>query len=152
MKAVVKLNGRNIKLKQSTIQNTKLLQALESVHGTRKRIRVFYGDKVTGRSWNEEHDVMGTLSNSTGENACLILVANSRSYSGPAILDDCIVRIDIINEKRTIYKHSNFHVSLEQKDSEVFESFPNGALFAKFDNADKARKYVDFMNGNRYSK
>jgi hypothetical protein len=35
MKAVVKLNGRNIKLKQSTIQNTKLLQALESVHGTR---------------------------------------------------------------------------------------------------------------------
>lgn len=152
MKEVVKLNGRNIELKKSTIQNTKLLQSLESVHGSGKRIRVFYGDKVTGRSWNEEHDVMGRLSNSGGKNALLILLNNRRSYGGGAILDDCIVRIDIIDEKRTIYKHSNFHVALEQKDNEVYESFNNGALFAKFDNADKARKYVDFMNGNRYSK
>jgi hypothetical protein len=57
------------------------------------RIRIWYGDEK--KSWNEEHDVIGTIGKSTGTIKIPLLIKSSRSYGGIRILDYCIVRIDV---------------------------------------------------------
>ena len=39
----------------------KVMFALENSRQTRKRVRIWYGDVDTGRSWNEEYDVVGAV-------------------------------------------------------------------------------------------
>lgn len=146
------LNNRKVDLSEITVNNTKLLTTLENCYIRKNRIRVFYGDINTGISWNDEHDVIGAVSTSTGDVACLILVNNSRSYGGGALLDSAIIRIDDIKTKKTLYKHELFKVALLLKGNEILVNKNDGGLFAKFDNALKAKRTYDFLNGLRYSK
>lgn len=127
----------------------------------RRRVRVWYGDVKTGRSWNDEHDIMGYIGRSTGDKKIPLLVNNSKSYGGGALLDHCIIRIDDIKAKKTLYKHDNFHTDLfeEPSYSEDFTMFEvkratlSGVeVFARFKTYDKAVKYLKFMEGERYSK
>ncbi len=46
------------------------------------RIRVFYGDIHTGRSWNEEYDVMGKIGRTCGNIKIPILLRRKDSYYG----------------------------------------------------------------------
>ena len=144
-------NGRKIELDETTAQNNELLQTLKMCHETGRRCRVFYGDKETGRSWNDEHDVMGTLSNSTGNTACLILVPTRRSMGGGALLDSCIIRIDDIKTKSVLYSHPKFHSNIVQ-DGNFTRDSSTGKICSSHDHPFKARKLVEFMQGKRYSK
>jgi len=81
-------------------------QILESELHSHNRIRLFYGDKETGRDWNEEYQTMGYISRSGGSKPIMILVNNVCSYGGGAILTDCIVKIT--KNGRTLYQHPNY--------------------------------------------
>ena len=152
MKQEYILNGRKVELDEDTIKNKKLLDAIKYAHANRGvRVRVWYGDTKTGESWNDEHDVMGYVSNSTGEKACLILVPNIRSFGGGAILDHSIVRIDDIKNKKPLYIHEDFHCWLKQV-GKIVVSWKTNVTYAKFDSAEKAKRYVQFMRGERYKK
>lgn len=70
-----------------------VINALETARQTRSRIRVFYGDVQTGKSWDEYNDVMGTVGRSTGTVKIPLLIHNTRSSGGCGILDHCIIRI-----------------------------------------------------------
>ena len=142
-------------------ENEKLWKVLSSLVHSGRRVRIWYGDTKTGRSWNEEYEVTGTIGRSTGKIAIPILIKNSRSY-GRALLDDCIIRIDDIKEKRTIYKSDNFHV----EDMIVYEIFGDAnykyrvaklsedsgewEVQANFKTEKQAHNYVAFMRGERY--
>ena len=142
-------------------ENEKLWKVLSSLVSSGRRVRVWYGDTETGRSWNEEYGVTGTIGRSTGKIAIPILIKNSRSYGG-ALLDGCIIRIDDIKEKRTIYKADNFHV----EDMIVYEIFGDAnykyrvaklsedsgewEVQANFKTERQAHNYVAFMRGERY--
>ena len=84
---------------------------LQCAYDHKYRVRVWYGDTVTGRAWNDFHDVKGTIGASTGERPVLLLIPKSTSLCGTSLLSLFIVRIDIIKDRRTIYKHENFHVT-----------------------------------------
>ena len=143
-------------------ENEKLWKVLSSLVHSGRRVRIWYGDTETGRSWNEEYEVTGTIGRSTGKIAIPLLIKNSRSYSGGALLDDCIIRIDDIEEKRTIYKSDNFHV----EDMIVYEIFGDAnykyrvaklsedsgewEVQANFKTEQQAHNYVAFMRGERY--
>lgn len=145
-------------------ENEKLWEVLSSLVHSDRRVRVWYGDTETGRSWNEEYEVTGTIGRSCGKIAIPLLIKNSRSYGGGALLDDCIIRIDDIKEKRTIYKSDNFHV----EDMKVYEIFGDAdykyqvaklseysgewEVQASFKTERQAHNYVSFMRGNRYCK
>jgi hypothetical protein len=150
MKKQILLNNRKIELDEVTLENKKLLTALEYAHRSRERVRVFYGNPKTGKSWNEEHDIMGVVSNSTGDVACLILLQKITSRSGGALLDSCIVRIDLISEKRPLYQHENFHVDAKLDGLKVVTN--EGNTLAVFDNEKRAVKYLKFLKGLSYAK
>lgn len=89
-------------------ENEKLWKVLSSLVHSDRRVRIWYGDTETGRSWNVESEFTGTIGRSTGKIAVPLLIKTSRSYGGGALLDDCIIRIDDIKEKRTVYKADNY--------------------------------------------
>ena len=84
-------------------------QALYNARQMHTRLRIFLGDADTGRDWHEENDVAGYIGCSMGPLKVPLLICNSRSSGGGAILDHCIVRI--INNKtgQQYYKHPQYH-------------------------------------------
>lgn len=141
--------SNNYKVTNGTYYNKEtpyqLIDILEKARHCKTRVRIFYGDTETGKSWNEEHDIIGTLSRSGGQIQVPILIHNSRSYGGPAILDHCIIRIT--SDKRIIYTHDNFHIgTLTHKENNVYI---NGTLQASFENETQADNYIKFLEGNR---
>jgi hypothetical protein len=69
-----------------------VVEALERARANCSRIRIYYGDLITGRDWLEEHDVEGYLGNSLGPLKVPLLICNRRSLGGAALLDHCIVK------------------------------------------------------------
>jgi hypothetical protein len=86
-----------------------VVQALNTARLARTRLRLHFGDTVTGRDWLEEHDLEGTIGNSTGPLKVPLLVPTSRSHGGPALLDHCIVQIKETRSGRVLYRHPNYH-------------------------------------------
>lgn len=80
-----------------------VVDVLEKARQNRTRIVLDYGDTKTGKSWGEVHDVAGYVGRSTGIYKVPLLVHNSRSLGGGAILDHCITGIKTSAGKRTLY-------------------------------------------------
>lgn len=79
----------------------------------RARIRVFYGDSKTGIDWCESYDTMGYIGITNGTKKIPILVKNTSSSGGTAILTDCIVRITL--DKQDIYRHPNYTCKVDYR-------------------------------------
>ena len=152
-----------IKLKDGTIEEyTQVNEALMNVlNNSRKygfRIRIWYGDRKTGRSWNEEYDVTGRVGRSCGNIKIPLLIYNKRSYGGGALLTGSILRVDDIEDKRTLWQAEGFNIpemTVSYKDigsPYVWHVYQEGKEIAGFRTEEKARKWIDFMNGRRYSK
>lgn len=141
--------------------NDKLINILLRAYKYKFRIRIWYGDTETGRAWNEEYDIMGTVGRTTGDIKIPILVYNKKSWGGSALLMGSIIRIDDIEEHRTLWKVPNFHVEKMEvvyKNGDypfqVMQTKDNGEVvnIANFKTEMKAYHYIDFMNGKRYNK
>ena len=70
-----------------------------------ERLALDYGDKVTGESYGERYDIMGYVGASMGLVRAPILLNNSRSNGGVAILTDCIIGVYAAKGKRVLWKH-----------------------------------------------
>jgi len=128
---------------------------LQSYLHTDHRIRLFYGDKITGEDWQEENDTMGYIGKSTGIKPCLLLVNNARSLGGGAILTHCIVKIT--ENGRILWEHPNYHSKkFEVKSSDLPEYaesvYQDNEVYARFKKSGQAAKFVEFMEGKRNSK
>jgi len=138
----------------------KVKTVLTECYNNQCRVRIWYGDIDTGLSWLEEYDTMGTIGRSTGQQKIPLLIKNSRSNGGGGILCHCIIRIDVIGSRRTIYKHPLFNVPLltvaSNTDKDTKNKYPfivskNNELQARFKSEKQATNYVDFMTGERYT-
>ena len=128
------------------------------------RIRIFYGDIHTGRSWNEEYDVMGKIGRTCGNIKIPILLRRKDSCCGGALLLSSVIRIDDIEDKMTLWKLPNFHV--EPMEIVYYPDDPNDLPYnvmqtkdsgvrvnvANFRTEAQAQKWIDFMEGRRYCK
>lgn len=156
--------GDKNKLEVSDNISEELINIILRAYKYKFRIRLFYGDIHTGRSWNEEYDVMGTIGRTTGNIKIPILVHNKRSLGGGALYLPSVIRIDDIEDKRTLWKLPNFHV--EPMEIVYYPDDPNGLPYnvmqtkdsgvrvnvANFKTEIQAQKWVEFMEGKRYSK
>lgn len=134
--------------------NEKVIEILENAINMRKRIRVFYGDTETGRDWLEEYGTIGKIGRSCGEKKVPLLLANERSNYGGPLLDDCIVKITI--DKTIVYRHElcnlpSFMMQADAKGERV-EVLANGKLHATFKTFEQARKFIQFLKGERNAK
>jgi hypothetical protein len=83
---------------------------LEQSRSCRERLRLHLGNTQTGRDWLEEWDVEGHIGNSIGPLKVPLLIYNRRSSGGPAILDQCIVKIRRTGSNgAVIYQHPTYH-------------------------------------------
>jgi hypothetical protein len=125
---------------------------LTHLNMSKERVRLYYGDPVTGKSWLDEHDIYGTIGRSTGNVKVPLLIYDSRSISGAHILDHCIIRID--TKYRTLYKHPNFHTcEFAQHDNDVY-TVHNGIemIHARLDSSASATRYIAWLTGKRFSR
>jgi hypothetical protein len=77
------------------------------------RVRLFYGDVQTGKSWMDENDMMGRVGKSTGIKPIPLLVVHAADWGGGSIPDHCIIRLDRQMDDgswTTEYQHPRFHI------------------------------------------
>ena len=89
MKEYKEINGTSFDI--STNQD--VINVLERCRQNRTRIKLDYGKVETGESWGEIFDVTGYVGRSNGGIKIPLLIYNSRSYGGGAILDHSIIQI-----------------------------------------------------------
>ena len=135
----------------------RIKSVIENALLNRFRVRIWYGDAKTGKAWNEEHDVVGRIGRSTGRQPVPILLCTSRSAGGGAILDCCIIRIDHIANHYSLYRHKKFDAGIwtvEPSDLPEYakNAVCNGGVHARFKNVGQAKRYCQFMTGERYNK
>jgi len=82
-----------------------VVNVLENCRRNGTRIILDYGDTTTGKSWNEVYDITGRLGRSTGNIKIPILLHNTRSIGGTAILDHCIIGIKESKGGRVLYSY-----------------------------------------------
>lgn len=133
-----------------SFRNADIMSSLEHAFNNGTRIRVWYGDSMTGSAWPEENDVLGYVGRSTGNRKIPLLIFNQKSSGGGGILQDCIVRIDTTQGK-TLYKHNSFNAGSWYADT-IGNLWLYGEVWATFKSEEKAIRHMQFMQGKRYNK
>lgn len=136
-----------------------VINALEAARQDHTRVRIFFGDVATGKSWLEENDIEGYIGRSTGTVKVPLLIHNSRSIGG--IIDHCIIRIIKTKSKMLLYNNPKFHTAklevkecklpLEQVNGKMefylAEVYADGNVHARFRTVEKAQRWVKKMQG-----
>lgn len=84
--------------------------AIEAYRRNERKVRLYYGDKATGRDWMEENDTIGFISRSTGPLRTPLLMSSRRASYGDAVLSACIVRIQDAVTKQDFWRHPTYHL------------------------------------------
>lgn len=125
------------------------------------RIRIHYGNRETGRSDLSEFEIMGTIGSSMGPLKVPLLIQRAYSMGGGAISTGRIVRIQSMSGK-DLYRHPTFYVPsmrvvkrqepLQQRNHFpplTHEVWVNEEAHAAFASEQRARMWIEFMQGNR---
>lgn len=88
-----------------------LIDVLEQVRNLGFRIRIYYGDQMTGVDWEETCDIEGYVKRSTGKIKLPILVYSTINSGGSEIPTAHIVKIEYANKKYggVLWEHPNYH-------------------------------------------
>lgn len=89
--------------------NDYVVKVLEDSRINHIRLRVHFGDVLTGCDYMDTYDVTGYIGRSTGSIKIPLLVYNARSMGGGGLLDNCLVKITESKGKRVLYQHPNYH-------------------------------------------
>lgn len=127
-----------------------VVQILENKRQSGERIRIFYGDRQTGKDWKEEWETIGSIGRSTGSQKIPLLIKTSRSLGGGSISDHCIVKIQ--SNRTTLYSHPTYHLGemgvTETPEAEYkYHVFFDGTERAAFKTEPKMQRYIDFITG-----
>jgi hypothetical protein len=129
-----------------------VVEILEQIRKSGARVRLFYGDKWTGRDFLEENDVVGYIHRSAGPIKTPILIPRSDSICGSPIMDNAVVRIT--RGKVNLYQQDNyqnlvsFSVSNDQVDPLWTVKNGSQTILVTSDGV-YALAYVDFLLGKR---
>lgn len=132
---------------------SKVIEILENARNNRYRLQIVYGDSETGKDWLEEWQTFGRVGRSTGTKPVPLLVHNSRSMGGPALLDKNIVRIRYSQQPSNwLYEHSNYHHGKITIDSTPMGSgkrvIIDGKIHATFETQTKLLAWLKKMGFN----
>jgi len=86
-----------------------LIEVLERARLNKTRLKIYLGDRKTGKDWMEEDSKLGKIGRSTGPIKIPILIKNVHSHGGGAILTDCIVKLSTSPGGIVLYQHPNYY-------------------------------------------
>lgn len=110
----------------------------------KEKVRLFYGDKRTGKDWNEIDDIFGYIGYSMGTQRLPLLIRYKNSTGGCPIVTSCIVKIMI--NGIVFYKHPDYHSMLTLNRNNIHRS---EKLYLSFDNEIKAQRMFSYLQGFR---
>lgn len=130
---------------------------LQTLLHSQIRVRIFYGNVDTGEDYNEEWMNFGYIGQSMGTEKIPLLIANTRSIGGPAILTNCIVKITYASGGRVIWEHPKYFcnphiIQSSPEPGYAEEVIRKNQVVARFSKPGKAAMWVDFMEGRRNNK
>lgn len=132
-----------------------VIMVLEAARKYNTRIRIFYGDTKTGRSWMDEWGMIGTVGRSTGLYKIPSLILTRNSLGGAGILDHCIIRITEAKGGDVLYTHPTFHcpkLGISDGENGYNVSDENDQIYACFSERKKAERWIDYITGRRNNK
>jgi len=130
-------------------------------HEKKLRVRFWYGDIETGKSWNDEYGVVGTIGRSCGMKKIPLLIQRKNSTGGGGILDECIIKIVNVATKEVLYQHPKFNQPLFEaeigSDEDGYEAKVmcnafDCPIYANCKTMKQAVRLAAFMNGERMRK
>ncbi len=129
----------------------KAARVLERCRENSTQVRLIQGDTETGRTWPDEHDVVGRVGRSTGVLKVPLLVEPGAD-GGTAILTACLLAIVDWKSGKFLFRHPRYRApDLLIRPSDNAER-PWDVLHAEqvvacFQDIGKAGAYVAFMRG-----
>lgn len=138
----------------------RLFDALLRAAVNKTRLRIFYGDSLTGRDWLEEMDIFGEVAVSKGNGQTSVYLKSmvgTRQRRVPLMANN-IVRLVDMDTMEVVYSHRNYHSPAMRiiynpdrvdLNYEVEVLKPNGSfeLHTRFACPDEAANYIHFMKG-----
>ncbi|WP_298434984.1 hypothetical protein [Ottowia sp.] len=129
----------------------KVAKVLERCRNNRAKVRLIQGDPSTGRSWLDEHDVVGTIGRSMGTLKVPLLI-EPEEHGGSAILTACLLGIVDWETGEFLFRHPAYRtpdLSIRRRDLAdlPWEVHHAGGVVSRFSEIGKAGAYVAFMCG-----
>lgn len=126
-------------------------QILERYRESGNRIRIFYGDKETGRDWLEDTCVTGVISRLDGFFRKPILVGDGNDW-GSCILDHHLVKLMDVVSRKVLWTHPGYREPSMQIVSARQGAFPHtvlvdGGPHKHFQSHAQATRWIAFMTG-----
>lgn len=137
-----------------------IIRVLEGARANRTRLHISLGETdgpSIGLDWLDEFESYGYIGRSTGSIKVPLLVANTRSLGGGALLDHCIVRIRLSVGGQVLYQHPSYHFGhMETRFKDEPTKLPDGRLLtidvlrdgqvhASFEDIGRARRWIHKM-------
>lgn len=134
----------------------KVEKILEARRKDSAAIRIFLGDRLSGRDWCCEWDVVGIVGRSMGPMRVPLLVQPGEDGGG-AISTDSILRIMDVRTNKEIYRHPLYQVpnlriavNVEEKHPDLrWAGFKDEKLEARFKSMYEAAEWLAYMTGEK---
>lgn len=129
---------------------SKVCTILNDCYNSGSLIKVYLGDTVTGKAWNEENDIIGTVGRTTGIYKVPLLVAPGEC-GAPSLLDHCIVAIKDVMTGEYLYTHATFHTSVitigpSKEPGYKYSTFTDGEIYGNHKTLADALKVKDLLS------
>lgn len=129
----------------------KAARILERCRENGAKVRLIQGDTETGRTWLDEHDVVGRIGRSMGTLKVPLLVEPDAD-GGTAILTACLLAIVDWKSGEFLFRHARYRVPdlliRPSDDAErPWDVLHDEQVVARFWDIGKAGAYVAFMRG-----
>ena len=125
--------------------------ALEAGRKSGHKVRLVLGDTVSGETWLDEYDVVGTIGRSGGTLKVPLLV-EAGECGGAAILTACVLSVIDWRTGRTMYRHAAYRlpdlgIQPTGDSAQPWAVLRSGEAIARFADIGKAGAYLAFMRG-----
>lgn len=143
--------GKDLPIAYDVATPDKLISVLEMLRKNGTRIKIYEGNKTSGKGWNEEYGTTGTIGLTKGYEAYFpILLANTRSKGGSAISSKNILKISSSTDRSKVYYcvdnyvQSTFEIKPEERweGDYKFAVYMDGHLYSRHTTEQSAKRLV----------
>jgi len=126
---------------------------LEDARKNSETLRLFYGDRISGKDWLQLHHVIGKIDRNKGMMSLPVIISDDKTRI--PIEDAAIIRIVRLDDNQELYRHGGYHqpeIELT-RDDDVHWGHPiqvlvDGQPKAQFKDIGKAALWVAFLCGD----